>query len=116
DEVSWEDGEGQRHSLDLAVVRSNGTQASDGWYEFDTFDPMLFLPVAAKIRSVTVRGRCEAADLSAFVAKSEQRFQALRTQLVQSRPPLTTTLYVDGGQGFREELCSQQTLPEGGEF
>jgi SAM-dependent methyltransferase len=57
DEVLWEDAAGAAHRLDLSAVVSNGTSPVPGWYEFDTPDPSLLLPIAGKVRSVTVRGR-----------------------------------------------------------
>jgi hypothetical protein len=54
-EVRWEDEQGS-HVLPLDSVSSNGRCLQPGRFEFETLDPMLFLPVSGRVRSLTVRG------------------------------------------------------------
>src|SRR5206468_829 len=106
--VCWEDDCGQIHHLDPAAIYSNGSLSADGEFIFETLDPMLFLPIAGPVRQLTVRGCCRADDLLTSVASLERSLQVARTP-----PPAFSTLYLDAGEGFREELTCQQPPPDG---
>jgi SAM-dependent methyltransferase len=109
--VEWVDGDGLTHRLDPAAVASNGTTGPSGEIAFETFDPVVYLPVAGPVRRVTLRGRCEADDLATSLATIERGLREARTP-----PPHTTTLYADDGGGFREDLACRLPLAPGGAF
>ena len=140
DAVEWEDGDGQVHALDLATATCNGRRTAAGLLEFETLDPMVFLPVSGPVQRVTVRGWYEVDDLQTSLARRDaaaqaqlrtlesqlrQREEQLRardeqvralTEALAATRRLTSTLFVDTGAGYRAEQSVGQVLPEGGRF
>jgi SAM-dependent methyltransferase len=123
--VEWEDGDGQVHALDLAAVTSNGQRTEAGLLEFDTPDPMVFLPVVGVVARVTVRGWYEADDLRLSLARLDASVRSAQAQLlahdeelgkVTEARRLASTLFVDTGAGFCAEQCLVEKLPLPGPF
>jgi SAM-dependent methyltransferase len=81
DEVLWEDADGRAHRLDLSSVACNGTSPIPGWYEFDTLDPAMLLPITGGVRSVTVRGRWATDPPTTSLVKVHARLAEARRRL-----------------------------------
>ncbi len=143
DAVKWEDSRGAVHSLELAMVTSNGEHRPDGLIAFETLDPMVFLPLDGDVSRVTVEGWYEADDLNTSLACVDLAVQKAKAELrnrddqIRNRDDqlrdrdeqlrmlaaarlreqrLTTTLFVDTGSGFRANECMVQDSPEPGHF
>lgn len=71
--VAWRDPAGVSHAVDLKQITANGTCAADGFYHFETVDPMFFLPIRGFVKSVTLEGDC----LVASEAESLRRMEYL---------------------------------------
>jgi SAM-dependent methyltransferase/predicted nucleic acid-binding Zn-ribbon protein len=75
-EVLWQDVNGLITRLDLGRVTSNGRQRDVGAFEFETLDPMIFLPISGPVTRVTIIGACEAKDVPATMVGLEQAVQS----------------------------------------
>ena len=80
-EISWQTGAGQTHSLDLAAVTSNGTREGPAAFRFDTFDPMVFLPVQGPVERLTIKGRIEVDDVTTSMRRMEELQQSTTVRL-----------------------------------
>jgi hypothetical protein len=133
EKVTWHDENGRTFPVDAAAITSNGVRLPDGAFAFDTLDPMFFLPVAGPVAGLTIRGQGEVDDPAVSLAKihdrqlrgspDERRKQALADSIDVFRRDLgryhrlETSLYFDGGFGFREQEVRRQDFPEeGGPF
>lgn len=79
-EISWRSG-GRMHFVDVAAVTSNGISEGAGAFRFDTFDPMVFLPVQGPVDRLTIKGRCEVDDVITSMRRMEERLQAASARL-----------------------------------
>jgi glycosyltransferase involved in cell wall biosynthesis len=57
DAIAYEDRSGRTIPFDMKKITVNGVRMADGGYQFDTTDPMFFLPIEEAIAAVLVRGR-----------------------------------------------------------
>jgi SAM-dependent methyltransferase len=74
--VSWRTPAGEAHSLDLDAVSSNGTPEGPGCYRFDTFDPMMYLPVQGPVVRLTIKGHCEVDDVATSMRRLHEVLEA----------------------------------------
>jgi glycosyltransferase involved in cell wall biosynthesis len=88
DDVTWRDGAGRKHTLDLTSAVSNGSLGSDGFVRFGHLDPKFFLPISGDIRTVTVRGRWRVMDAmgsvwqaNTLLIEAEERARVLQDRL-----------------------------------
>jgi ubiquinone/menaquinone biosynthesis C-methylase UbiE len=58
--VLWRDGGSATRELNLDLLSSNGACLAAGCFRFETIDPMVFLPIAGSVASVTLEGECMA--------------------------------------------------------
>jgi chromosome segregation ATPase len=86
-EVRWEDADGLVARLDLARVASNGRRQVDGdgglVLDFETIDPMVFLPISGPVARVTIVGECEAADVIGTLVGFERAVQSRTRDLAR---------------------------------
>jgi SAM-dependent methyltransferase len=139
--VLWTDAEGATRELDLRRVGGNGERLSAGGFRFATVDPMVFLPVAGSVASVTLEGECivddEAASLrglEGLVARRDDELRSVRQLLEDRERQLReseqaskqgedvrgglqdSALFVDTGRSFRAEEAVYQRLRYGPDF
>jgi len=102
-QVLWQDGDGLISRLDLSCVTSNGRQRDEGTFEFETLDPMIYLPISGPVARVTIMGECEVADVPASMAGMEQALQSRMQELARQDHDL---------QAVRERLATQEQAAE----
>jgi len=82
-QILWQDGDGLIARLDLSRLTSNGLRRDEATFEFETLDPMIYLPISGSVASVTIEGECVATDESATLAGLERAMCARAQQLAQ---------------------------------
>lgn len=82
--VSWVDGAGEHHELDLNLVTANGHGLAPGRFEFDTIDPMVFLPISGSVRSVTIDGHWQIHDAEASLCRTYDLMMHFQVSLQQA--------------------------------
>lgn len=70
--ICWENEEGHVSDLDLAKITSNGVRDVLGGIVFHTVDPMLFLPLAGRVRSIAIQGQCYIDDANTTICNQER--------------------------------------------
>jgi SAM-dependent methyltransferase len=105
--VLWRDADGATRELDLRRVNGNGERLAPGAFRFETGDPMLVLPIAGKVASVTLEGECVVEDVPASLHRLETRLAQRGDELRGSRH-----LLEDRERQVREleEALKQETL------
>jgi hypothetical protein len=88
DEVSYRLRSGEERALDAAEILSNGVKAVDGAMVFETFDPMIVLPIDGPIASVSLRGEWDAVDMAATFAKAHTLLLAKDQRLASAEEEL----------------------------
>ena len=100
--AAWRDATGGEHTVDLSQVCANGHQVGPATFEFETIDPMVFLPVAGEVRELTVEGTWAVDDLGASLGRTfnlmvaseaarqraDQRVRELEAELKRDRAEL----------------------------
>lgn len=61
-DIYYRDSSGNRHQVDVESLTSNGTATEDGTINFETTDPMFFIPVEGDVSSMTISGRISTLD------------------------------------------------------
>jgi SAM-dependent methyltransferase len=90
-QVDWQDAEGREFRLDLGRVASNGLRRDEATFEFETLDPMVFLPVSGSVARVTIEGECIASDAPTTLAGLERVAQARADRLALQDQELSAT-------------------------
>jgi glycosyltransferase involved in cell wall biosynthesis len=49
--------------IDITAIHCNGVKQQDGYYLFETIDPMFFLPITGRINSCTISGNIELVNM-----------------------------------------------------
>jgi len=84
EKVTWTDAVGEVHELDLGMVEANGRPQEVGEFDFDTIDPMLILPIAGKVASLTIEGKWKVHDEQTTLVRLHQQ-ENVRRQLADRR-------------------------------
>jgi glycosyltransferase involved in cell wall biosynthesis len=83
DAASYGDGDGIRHSLDVASLQTNGVRMADGMVAFDTVHPMFVLPVKGTVDRLTITGQWEYDEMPKTIRKLDQKLDQVQQVLVQ---------------------------------
>jgi SAM-dependent methyltransferase len=111
-QVRWQDGEGLISQLDLGRVTSNGTQGGEATFEFDTPDPVIWLPISGSVASVTIEGECIVADESSTFVGLQRTLMSYRDRLAQQDRELQAarqqiTAHEQSILSYRHQLAQQ---------
>jgi SAM-dependent methyltransferase len=98
-QILWQDGTGLISRLDLARVTSNGAQHDDATFEFETLDPVIWLPISGSVARVTIEGECIVADESSTLAGLQHALESRRDRLARQDREL---------QAARQELTAAE--------
>jgi SAM-dependent methyltransferase len=98
-QVVWQDSEGLVTRLDLAQASSNSRQCGADTLEFTTLDPMIHLPIAGRVASVSIEGECAVGDVPSTMAGLEQAIRSRDLELDQQGREI---------QALRASLAVQQ--------
>jgi len=76
--------DGHQSSLDVTQLRTNGTVEPDGAFLFQTTDPMVYLPVEGRAKTVTIEGERERLVVEAVATIVEARAAERQAQAVRA--------------------------------
>jgi SAM-dependent methyltransferase len=118
-QVYWEDEQGVISQLDLGRVTSNGIRGDGASFQFETLDPMIFLPISGSVASVTIEGECVPAGEPATLAGLEQAIRSRTQELVQQAHVLEAarqelSLYEQSIKSYRHHIARQDHDLEAG--
>ena len=112
-QVLWEDSEGLISRLDLGQVTSNGLQRDTASFEFETIDPMIYLPISGSVASITIDGECVVADLHGSLLGMEAAVQSRSDRLARQDGDLQLARQHIAAQAqsieqFRDQLAREE--------
>ena len=99
DRVAWRDCADRETVVDLGQIYSNGHIIGPAEFDFDTFDPMIFMPICGDVARLRLEGRWTIDDHGTTIAKiigqkdgiamarqrAEERIAELEAQLEEWR-------------------------------
>ena len=111
--VNYQSKAGEIKELDLSTVTSNGYILNDGYTLFHTFDPIFFIPIAGKLKTVMISGEIyvlENREIENLLMEKEQVIKKLIQEKAQFIAGLEQALQDKGQQvaGLEQTLAEKE--------
>jgi glycosyltransferase involved in cell wall biosynthesis len=83
DGLTYCDGDGNRHTLDVGALETNGVRQADGMVAFDTVHPLFVLPVEGPVDRVTITGQWEYDEAPKTISRLDQKLNHVQQERAQ---------------------------------